>query len=86
MTLAIRYHDRELDFVFDGGAKVITGEGMEQLLATIKKYGTMVSRVTVEGDSPSYTFTRQVYLAANLLKFIKNKKGLEFPKYNNTFK
>ena len=86
MVLTIDYHDREVNFTLLSADERFDGSGIPELLALIEKYGTMISRVEVEGSSPSYTFTRQVYLVVNVLKFIKEDKKLEFPKYSKTIK
>jgi len=44
------------------------GEGIERLLTLLEKNQEPITAVNLKGQSPSYTFSRQVYLLVNLLR------------------
>ncbi len=44
------------------------GEGIERLLTLIEANKEPIAAVNLEGQSSSYTFSRQVYLVVNLLR------------------
>ena len=69
MVININFHDRTLEFK-SHGKYAFRGEGLNELLAKVAKYGKMIDRVEIKGQSKSYTFTRQVYLFANILSLI----------------
>ena len=91
MTIEINIEAKELSFSATGSSISISGNGMAELLAFIQKYGKMIDRVDLNGRSYSYTFSRQVFLAVNLLKSLtgclvyyngkKSRSGLILPVY-----
>jgi hypothetical protein len=62
MDLKINYHDREISYFF--GDK--SGSSIDGLLQDVR--GAKIKAIYLEGESPSYTFTRQIYLLVNLLR------------------
>ncbi len=68
MTIEINIEAKELSYKASPVSREICGNGMAELLAFIQKYGKMIDRVDLNGQSYSYTFSRQVFLAVNLLK------------------
>ena len=88
MVIDVDFKDREL--LFKSGE--FSGDGINELLQFISENSDKVQRVDFKGDSGSYTFSRQVYLLANLLSEISEssitinsrevKKGeLVLPRY-----
>jgi len=73
---------RLIDVKIDGNMAVKDGE-LKDLLPVVKKYGTIIKRVQVEGDCGSYTFKRQVYLFANLVNYFNGEGKQVFPQYND---
>jgi len=73
MVIKVNFHDRLLQFS-SCGKYTFRGEGLDELLAKISKYGIMISKVEIKGRSKSFTFTRQVYLFANIFSFILDSK------------
>jgi len=70
MKIAINYKDRQLAFTAQNKTAKIKGEGIKDLLLLVSKSADKISRIELTGESRSYTFTRQVYLLVNLLKFL----------------
>lgn len=91
MVINVNFYDRILEFE-STGEHVFKGEGLDNLLAKVAKYGTMINRVEIKGQSRSFTFARQVYLFANVLSYISNSEVLicsksaqnkmQFPSYD----
>jgi hypothetical protein len=91
MTIEISIKAKELSYKSSDMSKDINGNGMAEFLAFIQKYGKMIDRVDLNGQSYSYTFSRQVFLAVNLLKSLtdcsvyyngkRSRLGLILPVY-----
>ena len=85
MEIEIKYQDRNLDYLIKGGPKNKSGEGIRELLSEIEKSDKKISRISLSGETKSYTFSRQVYLLVNMLKeisdseiFVNGKKTADF--------
>ncbi len=70
MELKIRINNRDLAYK----AEKNSGRSLDELIGFIGgKYGKIKS-VSLEGETKSYTFMRQVYLFLNICKFFSNCK------------
>jgi len=69
MDLGIRFEDKNLAFKTSGECS-LSGEGLDGILSLLEKYGTIINRVKIKGQSRSFSFTRQIYIFANLFKNI----------------
>jgi len=67
MKLKIKYREKELEFVASGKGKKIEGSGIGDVLKLIEKEKDF-RNIEILGNCKSYTFKRQIYLLANLLK------------------
>lgn len=90
MKIEINYRDRALEYLIEDGSKKKKGEGVSRLLSEIEKSDKKISRIDLRGKTGSYTFSRQVYLLANILKWLSGAKlyisgkqpcGLALPDY-----
>ena len=90
MEIAIKYHDRDLDYLIKDNSKEKCGKGISCLLLEIEKSDKKISRIDLRGETGSYTFSRQVYLLANILKWLSGAElyvsdnkasGLVLPNY-----
>ncbi|MDH4359072.1 MAG: hypothetical protein OEV37_04040 [Candidatus Berkelbacteria bacterium] len=84
MEIAINYEDRDLAFTVQNKTAKVKGEGAKDLLLLVGKSRDKISKIKLTGESRSYTFTRQVYLLVNLLRFLSEcslkVNGREIPK------
>ena len=82
MEVKINISDRTLGFKSKAHPQPINGKGLDSFLEFIQKYGKMIDRVDLSGRSPSFTFTRQVFLAVNLLSVFSGCKLYREGNYN----
>jgi hypothetical protein len=90
MNIQLDYHDRTVRYQIGDGRNAVSGEGIESLLAAAESSKEQIEEIRVSGETKSYTFVRQIYLAANLLSWLSGSKliiggrrvrGIAFPKY-----
>jgi len=67
MVINLKMSDHTLKFTLKG-QKTRSGEGIKRLLSLIENNQEPTVAVNLEGQSSSYTFSRQVYLLVNLLR------------------
>lgn len=78
MEVRLKLHSRDLDFKLTQDKRTIKGNGLGGFLVILQKYGKIIERIDLSGRGESYTFSRQVYLAVNLLRsFSKSEVFVE---------
>jgi hypothetical protein len=66
MKIEVTYKNRDLIFKSPEGS----GSGLDKLISFIGANKNKISQINISGESNSYTFLRQVYLMANLIREI----------------
>lgn len=66
MEIKITYQDRVLKF----SSPARSGEGIDSFLKLVKKNKKKIKALHLSGQSSSFTFTRQVYLLVNLIRYL----------------
>jgi hypothetical protein len=66
MEIKITYRDRELNFDSPAGC----GQGINSFLQLVKKNKNEIKMLYLSGQSSSFTFSRQVYLLVNLIRYL----------------
>jgi hypothetical protein len=70
VKIKISYSGKSLQFRLDSKKGVSSGEGIAALLKRLEKSKEKIASVELSGESQSFTFSRQVYLLANLLSHL----------------
>lgn len=90
MNIRLNYRDRTVCYQIGKGKKAVSGEGIAGLLGAVESSKEQIEEIKVSGETKSYTFVRQIYLAANLLSWLSGSKliiggrkagGIAFPEY-----
>jgi hypothetical protein len=66
MEIKVTYQDRELNFDSPAGC----GKGMNSFLKFIRENKNKIKVLYLSGQSSSFTFSRQVYLMVNLVRYL----------------
>ncbi len=70
MVIKAKYNGRDIQFS-DGSH---LGSGLSDLLSRLGKNKDKVTLLTIDGQTGSYTFERQIYLLANVFSTISGSK------------
>ena len=70
MKIRINYSGKSLKFRLDSKKGASSGEGIATLLKWLERSEEKIASIELNGESQSFTFSRQVYLLANLLSHL----------------